>query len=279
MSTRAVRGSHFRVAFRVLPPPRRAALHAVYAFCRVADDAVDEASDKTAAQGALARVRRRLDEAYAGQPRPEDAALADAASRYALPKGLFESLLEGVSWDLAGRRYATRAELREYAWRVASTVGLMCVRIFGRGAGDCDRWAEELGIALQWTNILRDVGTDLRRGRIYLPTESLDRHGVTAADLARPNGAARPRLDALLKEEAAFAGGRFDAASRALPRDARPDVLAGEIMAAVYRRLLGRLARAGAGALEPPIRIPAWERAAVAGAVIASDRWRRLTGR
>jgi phytoene synthase len=252
--------SHFFIAFRVLPRPRYEAITAVYRFCRRADDAVDENPDPADAERALAEVRAALDAAFARTG--GDDALARAITAHGLPREPFDDLLEGVRWDLDGRRYATRDHLREYAYRVASTVGLLCVRIFGCGDGSCDRYAEELGIALQWTNILRDIAPDLSMGRVYLPADSMARHGVTEDDLRGSTTDGRRRLRALVTDEAAFARDRFRAAAAALPARHRRTVLAGEIMAEVYRVLLRRVERAGDRVLDGKVRVGALGRAA-----------------
>lgn len=258
--------SSFSIAFRVLPPDRRRAIEAVYAFCRRADDAVDDAPDREAGARALARVREELEAAFAGAPGP----LGETVRAFALPRRPFEDLLEGVAWDLEGRRYADRDALRAYAYRVASTVGLLCVRIFGARGPGRDRYAEELGIALQWTNILRDVAADLARGRVYLPQSSLAAHRLSEADLRSPTPESRPRLAALVRTEAAYARERFAAAGAALDAEDRPRVLSGQIMGGVYEALLSRIERAGDAAVEGKVRLSSFSRA-----VHALRTWRR----
>ena len=271
-------GSSFFVAFRVLPPERRAGIEAVYRFCRDADDAVDLASDRGSAERALARVGARLDALYGeAAVEPADEALACAIERFELPRQPFDDLIEGVSWDLEGRRYANRADLRRYCYRVASTVGLLCVRVFGCREDSCDRYAEELGVALQWTNILRDIGTDLRAGRVYLPERSLADHHLTVADLKRPDDAARERISALVREEAGYARERFAEARRLLPTAERGRVLAGEIMGAVYRCLLGQVERAGHRVLEGVVRVSGLRRAWIAAGLILRYRVARVS--
>lgn len=266
-------GSNFFVAFRVLPPERREAIRAVYAFCRRADDAVDQARDPQEGRAALQRVAALLDRVYGERGGPADeAALRRAVERFALPRRPFEDLLEGVSWDLEGRRYEDRGDLREYCYRVASTVGLLCVRIFGCRGDSCDAYAERLGIALQWTNILRDVGVDLARGRVYLTRQSLREHGLTEESLRRGSADCRSRLAALVRAEAAHNRGLYAEAERLLPPEERPRVLAGEIMAAVYRRLLRRVERAGHTVLDRPVRLSSLERGWVAAGVLVRRR-------
>lgn len=267
-------GSNFFIAFRVLPPERRSALSAVYRFCRRADDAVDHAASPAEARDGLREVREELDAAFGGAAPQGASELRAAVERFDLPRTPFDELLEGVSWDIDGRRYEDSVELREYCHRVASTVGLLCVRIFGCGDGTCDRYARELGIALQWTNILRDVGTDLARGRVYLTRQALRRHELRKEDLRRGDRATRVRLGALVADEAEYARTAFDEADRSLPDRWRGAMLAGEIMAGVYRRLLCRVDRAGGGVLDGPVRVSRTARVWVAVRALARNRWR-----
>jgi phytoene synthase len=184
----------------------------------------------------------------------------------------FEDLLEGVTWDVEGRRYATAADLREYCLRVASSVGMLSIRVFGCEDPGAGAYAEELGVALQWTNILRDVREDLERGRVYLPAEALGRHGLRESDLGRRDAETRRRLDAVIREQVAFARGRFEAAGKALPRKDRRRLLAGRIMAAVYRVLLDKIDRAGAAVLDRKPRIGAPRRGLIALRLLLRDR-------
>jgi phytoene synthase len=268
--------SHFRVAFRVLPPARREGLAAVYAFCRGADDAVDEAAGPGDARARLAEVRRQLDDAFAGRTDdPSVAPLVRAIAAFSLPRKPFDDLLEGVTWDLEGRRYADAEALTEYCRRVASTVGLLCVRVFGCEGAGADAYAVELGVALQWTNILRDVGEDLARDRIYLPADALGRHGISEEGLRRRDAAARRGMDALVREEATCARKRFDGAQALLPDVDRRRLLAARIMAAVYRALLAKVERAGSGVLDRSPRVPAAQRALIALGLLLGDRMGR----
>jgi len=264
--------SNFFIAFRVLAPERRAALTEVYRFCRLADDAVDEAATPDAARQELTRVRERLDEAFLDSARPGATGLGGAVRRFALPRGPFDELLEGVSWDIVCRRYDGPEELEEYCYRVASTVGLLCVRIFGCGDGSCDRYARELGIALQWTNILRDIGVDLARGRIYLTRESMREHGLEDGDLQTGGAETRMKLDALIRTEADRARSAFARAARALPDRWRREMLSGRIMGAVYRSLLERVDRAGSAVLDREVRVPGPARAWIAARIWIRDR-------
>lgn len=263
--------SSFSVAFRVLPPARREALNAVYRFCRRADDAVDGTPDPQQAREQLDRVARELDAAFDGHADPADP-LVRGIRRYGLPRRPFEDLIEGCAWDIENRRYRDVRELREYCYRVASTVGLLCVRIFGCEGQRCDPYASELGVALQWTNILRDIAVDAERGRTYLPREALERHDLLGLPLHRLDPQARLRLDVLIRDECLYVKRCFSRAARLRPPSERPRLLAAEIMGGVYRDLLRRIEKAGARVIDRPIRVPTPRRAWIA--LVLATRWR-----
>jgi phytoene synthase len=186
----------FHTASRLLPARVRDPALALYAFCRLADDAVDEGSDKG---GAVLSLRDRLDLVYAGRPRnaPADRAFAAIVEGFEMPRALPEALLEGLAWDAVGRRYATLSGVLDYSARVAAAVGaMMCVLMRARDADTLAR-ACDLGLAMQLTNIARDVGEDARAGRLYLPTDWLEEAGIAPdAFLADPQD--DPRLRALV---------------------------------------------------------------------------------
>ncbi len=183
------RGSRsFATAGRLLGPALRERLAAVYAFCREADDAVDEAPSADAAQAALAHLTTRLDRVFAGQPMGNtEAALAWVCAQTGLPRGPFDFLLEGFAWDLEGRRYMRIEDLKAYCVRVASTVGVLCAWVLGAQRRFELERACDLGIAMQLTNIARDIGDDARQGRLYLPLDWCTEEGLdVAAWLALP---------------------------------------------------------------------------------------------
>ena len=272
--------SNFFVAFRVLPAEPRRAIRAVYGFCRRADDAVDNAADPAEGRVALRQVAERLDRAFGEVGGDgEDLELRWSIRRFGLPRAPFEGLLEGVSWDIEGRRYEDRESLREYCYRVASTVGLLCVRIFGCRAGEGDDYARELGVALQWTNILRDVAQDLEQGRVYIPSASLARHGLTEKELGCPDEGARSCIAALVREEAQYARLCFAEAGRARPRSGHGNLLAAEIMAGVYRDLLGRVERAGDRILDRRVRVPSLWRGWIAARLMLRHQLLGWSGR
>ncbi len=267
------RDTNFYYSFVVLPPPKRRAIVAVWDFCRAVDDAVDEAEGREAgsASGELAKWRGELAAAFGeGTPKtPQGRMLAPFVAEFKLPRDAFEALIEGVAMDLGHRRYETFGELYEYCLRVASAVGLICVEIFGYEDPRARQYAVDLGVALQLTNILRDVAGDLAQGRLYIPLEDLKRHGVTEAELAveaasAGQGVRSPRVRALLEQQAMRAHEYYARAAAGLPgRDARR-LVAAQIMGAIYRRLLHRIERADYDVFTRVIRIPRPERALVA---------------
>jgi phytoene synthase len=257
------RKTSFYYAFLSLPAAKRRAIVAVWDFCRAVDDSVDLAPDPAAATKALASWRREVDRVFNGGS-PETAAggsLQPVVASFNLAREDFDALIEGIAMDASPRRFQTFADLEPYCHRVASAVGLMSVRIFGfRDPIVCD-YARDLGVALQLTNILRDVAVDFRQGRIYLPMEDLARFGCTADDLqreiARPGGGLRSeRLRAVLEHHAARARVFFARAVRALPRDEAPNLVAAEIMREVYWELLRRIEAARCDVFTQLIRVP-----------------------
>jgi phytoene synthase len=232
----------FFAASLLLPARVRAPATALYAFCRLADDLIDLGSDPTAAMHELAQ---RLDAVYAGRPAAIDAdrALACTVHRFAIPRALLDALLEGFLWDAAGRRYATLAELHDYGARVAGTVGAMMALVMGTHAAQALARACELGVAMQLTNIARDVGEDARNGRLYLPLDWLAEAGVDAdAWLAKP--VFDFRIAMVVQRLLAEADRLYERAEHgiaALPRDCRPAIHAARLVYAEIGRELERL--------------------------------------
>ncbi|MEM8849823.1 MAG: phytoene/squalene synthase family protein [Pseudomonadota bacterium] len=217
----------FHAASRVLPRSVRDPALALYAFCRLADDAVDEVQDKGPA---VLRLRDRLDKAFAGRPdnAPADRAFARVIEDFHMPRALPEALLEGLAWDATDRRYATLSDLRSYSARVASAVGaMMCVLMRVRDADALAR-ACDLGVAMQLTNIARDVGEDARAARLYLPTDWMDEAGIEPeAFFANPQAtpAIRDMVRRLLAEARRLYH-RSETGVSTLPLAARPGILA-----------------------------------------------------
>jgi phytoene synthase len=233
-------GSNFYYAFLFLPKPKREALYAVYAFCRLSDDLVDESKAGVNPVDALTRWRKALDTYFEGSVGPPIiTAVGQAARRFHIPKVYFEELLNGMEMDLTHTRYATFEELYPYCYRVASIVGLICIEIFGYTNPQTKTYAEQLGIAFQLTNILRDVGADAQRGRIYLPQDELKRFGYSEEELLA--GRYNHAFTELMRFQCERARGFFRAASAALTAEDERSLLAAEIMRAIYYRLLLRL--------------------------------------
>lgn len=230
-------GSNFSSAFLFLPKPKREAIYAVYAFCRLSDDLVDESGTGSDPVAELARWRHALDIGFQdGIAPPVIMDVGQAARRFHIPKAYFEELLNGMEMDLTRVRYTTFDDLYPYCYRVASIVGLICIEIFGYTNPRTKVYAEQLGIALQLTNILRDVGIDAQRGRIYLPQDELKRFGYSEEDLLA--GRRNQAFTELMRFQCERAHNFFHAASAALaPEDTR-SLLAAEIMRAIYYRLL-----------------------------------------
>jgi phytoene synthase len=240
-------GTSFYYAFRILPESKRDAIYAFYAFCRVADDCVDE--EGGGGETGLQRWLEEVSRCYAGTPTTDlGRDLAVALSRFPIPRSCFEEIAEGCRMDLARTRYATFEDLGVYCRRVASVVGLASIEIFGYTNPATRAYAEELGLSLQLTNILRDVGSDAERGRVYVPLEDIARFGVSEGaflDAAR-GAAARPAgFDALLTFQAERARDRYARARALLPREDRRSMVSAEVMGAVYRELLETVVRRG----------------------------------
>lgn len=233
-------GSSFTAAFRLLPRERKEAMEALYAFCREVDDVVDDCSDPTVAGITLAWWRQEIRWLAEGSPQaqhPISRALANAIVSYDLPEADFQAILDGVGSDLHPLPLPDWNALDQYCDRVAGAVGRLSARIFGRGAEPAvQAYASDLGLALQYTNIFRDIGDDARKGRVYLPDCLLRRHGVTRADVLslRPS----PALLAVLRELGERAHAKYDQALDQLPAEARWAQRPGLAMAAVYRDLL-----------------------------------------
>jgi phytoene synthase len=235
-------GSSFYYSFLFLPPERRRAIVALYAFCREVDDVVDEVSDVDVARAKLTWWRREVAAAYDGAPQhPVTQALQPVVARFGLPQAHLQTIIDGMAMDLDQVRYLDFADLERYCHKVAGVVGLLSAEIFGRTDERTLDYARDLGIAFQLTNIVRDVGEDARRGRIYLPQDEMARFGVAPATLLRAQGGEAFR--ALMAFQVERARAWYDRALAALPRADRKSQRTGLIMAAIYRTLLDEIAR------------------------------------
>ena len=237
-------GSSFYYSFRFLSEDRRRAITALYAFCREVDDVVDETREEQVARMTLNWWRGELAALYAGAPtHPVTRALQPHVQAMDLPQGLFGEIIDGMEMDLDQARYATFADLQRYCHRVAGVVGQLSARIFGHTDPRTLDYAHDLGIAFQLTNIVRDVGEDARRGRIYLPVDELQRFEVPAADvLAYRESEAFGRLMTFQIERAEQ---WYAQALAQLPAADRKSQRVGLAMAAIYRATLDEIRRDG----------------------------------
>ncbi len=261
------RGTNFALAFRALPPDQRDAIRAVHAFSREMDDSVDEEPDQGRAREEIRRWREEIAACYEGEPKEAASrALRPHLVRFRIPRVYLEELLSGVEMDLTQLRYGTFEDLRRYCYRVASVVGLICLRIFGDEEERGRAYAENLGVALQLTNILRDIGSDLARGRVYIPLSDLETCGYSVESLARQER--NPAFRELMQFQAARARSFFEAAEREAKALDPRRILAAEIMGRIYRRLLARIEASGYDVFRREIRVPFHERAWIAGSSI-----------
>jgi 15-cis-phytoene synthase len=232
--------SNFYYSFLLLPSAKRRAINDVYTFCRLLDDIVDEDQKGRDARGELQFWRDEVEACYQGCPTTEfGERLINSIEEFELPKQPFLDLIEGMEMDLQWHSYQTFADLREYCYRAASTVGLICIEIFGYESARTREYAVNLGLALQLTNILRDLKEDTARGRIYIPLEDLERFGYSEQAM-RANLYNAPFID-LMKFEYARARSYFEKAASCLPDNDRASMFSAEIMAAIYREMLEKM--------------------------------------
>lgn len=263
------RATNFYYSFLVLPPAKRDAIVAVWDFCRAVDDAVDEAA-AAEVPGAVALWRREVAACFEGgtPSTPQGRALQPLVATFGLPREAFDALVDGVAMDVGDRRYETFEELYEYCIRVASAVGLMCLEIFGYQDPRSRQYAIDLGVALQLTNILRDVGEDLARGRVYLPQEDLRRFKVDETALKRaaedPKAALTPAIRSLLQFQAARARDYYGRAAAALPSGDARQLVAAEIMGAIYFAILEKIEASNYDVFSSITRVPRPRRALIA---------------
>ena len=237
-------GSSFYYSFLFLPPERRRAITALYAFCREVDDVVDEVSDAGVARTKLAWWRTEVANLFAGHPQhPVTRALAPFVQPYGLDAGRMNEIIDGMEMDLVHHRYADFEALRLYCHRAAGVVGQLSASIFGYKNPATIEYAEALGIAFQLTNIIRDVGEDARRDRVYLPVDELARFGLGVEDVLERR--ASEGFGKLMAFQAERARSFYDLAYSKLAPEDRPSQRAGLIMAAIYRTLLEEIEHDG----------------------------------
>ncbi len=233
-------GSSFYYSFLFLPPDKRRAITALYAFCREVDDVVDECSETDLARTKLAWWSNEISELFHGTPQhPVTRALSPAVETFDLPEARFHEVIAGMEMDLSRNRYSNFDELKLYCHRVAGVVGLMAAEIFGRTEAATLDYAENLGTAFQLTNIVRDIGEDARRDRVYIPLDELQRFDVDPDDIL--HGRASPRFGELIGFQIARARDFYRRAFAALPDADRRAQRPGLIMAAIYQSLLDKI--------------------------------------
>ena len=237
-------GSSFYYSFLFLPPNRRRAITALYAYCREVDDVVDECLDPQIAATKLVWWRTELDRLYAGKPEhPVTQALLPVLKEFALPQEQLLEIIDGMEMDLQQTRYLDFKALSLYCYRVASVVGLLAAEIFGYTDRATQKYAHDLGMAFQLTNIIRDVGEDARRGRVYLPIDELQRFNVPVADIL--NSRYSDNFKALMEFQIERAEQYYAQAMSQLPAADRNAQRPGLVMAAIYRAVLNEIKRDG----------------------------------
>jgi phytoene synthase len=256
----------FFAASLLLPKRVRAPATALYAFCRVADDAIDLGDDPAAA---LQSLKARLDAAYAGMPEPNpvDRAFAATVKTFSIPKTLPAALIEGLAWDAAGRRYATYAELLDYAARVAGAVGVMMAVVMGVRDSTSLARAADLGVAMQLSNIARDVGEDARAGRVFLPLDWLREAGIDPPALLKAP-AFTPALGGVVRRllnEADTLYARAEAGIARLPLDCRLGIAAAR---RIYAAIGTEVAQAGYDSVSQRARVAGRRKIALAGLAV-----------
>ena len=261
--------SNFYFSFLFLPKVKREAIYSVYAFCRHSDDIAAQSLSPEERAELLKAWRQRLDACYEGSAEtPVMQSLFETVERYRIPKEYLDDLINGVEMDLTRTRYETFDDLYPYCYRVASVVGLICIEIFGYENPDSRKFAEYLGVALQLTNILRDISTDAEQDRIYVPLEDLRRFHLSEDDLLQ--GRCSDAFVEMMAFQVERAESYYQKAVEMLPRQDRSNMIAAEIMGAIYHRLLDRIRAANYDVFAQTIAIPDWKKF-----LIAFELWLR----
>jgi 15-cis-phytoene synthase len=250
----AASGSSFYNSFRFLAKDKRRAITALYAFCREVDDVVDECSDEDVARTTLNWWRGQVAEIYAGKPQhPVAIALVPIVKQFNMAQEHLIEIIDGMEMDLNHPRYENFKSLQLYCYRVASVVGLLTVEIFGYKNRQTLKYAHDLGIAFQLTNIIRDVGEDARRNRIYLPMDELQQFNVTAADIL--NSRDSENFQKLMAFQVERAQRFYDQALALLPKEDKKAQRVGLIMAAIYRATLVEVVSSGCHVLKERVSL------------------------
>lgn len=267
-------GSNFYYSFLFLPPAKRKAITTVYKFCRILDDIVDNEQTGYDPYVELQHWRDEVEACYHAVPQTTfGEELSAAIDEFDLPKQPFLDLIEGMEMDLKWTSYQTFADLREYCYRAASTVGLICIEIFGYDSPATREYAVNLGLALQLTNILRDLKEDAARGRIYIPLEDLERFGYSESEL-KANRYNAPFIE-LMRYQHKRAQYYFDRAAAALPKQEQASMLAAEIMGAIYREILDKIRDVQYNVFHNRVTISKFRRMQIASHVWFNTRFKK----
>ncbi|MCC6271849.1 MAG: presqualene diphosphate synthase HpnD [Deltaproteobacteria bacterium] len=254
--------SNFVLSFLALPPERREGISHFYALSRVVDDAVDEHGPEEA-ERLLNFWREEIAACYSGTPtHPVTRAMQGTVRRFEIPRRYLELLVEGCEMDLRKRRYENFQELYEYCYRVAGVIGLVCMKIFGLGGKEAEESAVDLGLALQLTNILRDIKVDAGLGRVYIPQEEIRRFGLEEQDLLA--GKMQPKLLPLLQFQAERAQGYFDRAFAGMKAQSHKPLIAAWIMGKTYHQILKKIRAKGYDVFTHPIKLSKWQKSWIA---------------
>lgn len=255
----AASGSSFYYSFLFLPPHRRRAITAFYAYCREVDDVVDECVNREVAARKLIWWHEEIENLYAGIPQhPVTKALKPVIGEFDLPKELMLEIIEGMAMDLNHTTYPDFEALSQYCYRVASVVGLLAAEIFGRTEEKTGQYAHDLGMAFQLTNIIRDIREDAQRGRIYLPADELARFDVSIAQIK--NGQYSENFKSLMAFQIERAEQYYDKAISALPAADRKAQKPGLIMAAIYRAILKEIKKDNEVVLTRRLTLSPWRK-------------------
>ena len=249
---------NFYYAFRTLPSAKRRAIYAVYAFCRYCDDVADEDLPLDEKRRLLDQTRNRLRDRALSSQDPVFVALENAIEEFAIPRRYFDDVIRGVETDLEVSRFQTFDDLRDYCYLVASTVGLICIEIFGYDDPVASEYAIDFGIAMQLTNVMRDVKEDADRGRIYLPLDDIDQFGYSEQDLMDERN--NDRFRSLMDFEAARARCYFDSGARLFPLLSRESRACAAVLHQLYSRILDRMESSGYDVFERRIGLSVGEK-------------------
>lgn len=272
------RARNFYYAFITLPKDKRRAIYAAYAFCRLSDDYSDEEIPLDKKAALLTGLHGELDRAFDGLPEsPVFVALRDASRNFGIPKDYFHEIINGVEMDLVTNSYANFEDLYQYCYRVASVVGLVCIEIFEYTDPKAREYATDMGIAMQLTNILRDIEEDCGRGRVYLPQNELAEHGVSTESLqARDTG---PGFRAMMAQQVSRAREYFDRSAALLPLLAPRSRLCPAVLRALYSALLDRIEARDYDVFGERVSLSSREKLALTARVWSGTMLRNLVGR